>query len=578
MQWFYNLKIASKMLLATMLTLTAICAIGLLSLYQAMRLQDAHAKLTDKLMPAKEVFLRLDNIANQVSHAQQALLRHQDTSVQESRNALAQDVQAFHATLQGLSGLALDKDQNDSFTTLADTFAAFQQENNVLLQDGAPPVTAKDQDHPAVIAFNVLHTMIRDFLTQNTQQMQTAQAQANAIYALTQTLILAFLGASILLGLITSLWLARLISRQMKEAVIVAERVAAGDLTGDIAVMSKDESGQLLFSLKTMSDALRKLVSQIHVGAKLIHHAASDMSADNTDLSARTQNQVNSLQTTSTAIASLAATVRQNADNAAQANNLAIKASEVAINGGNVMEQVVSTMGSINTASRRIVDIISVIDGIAFQTNILALNAAVEAARAGEQGRGFAVVASEVRSLAQRSASAAREIKALIDNSVEEVGTGSKLVEQAGATMQDIVTSIKHVTDIVSEIASATAEQRQEIDEVNRAVTQMEQSTQQNVTLVEQSTATTQAMEQQAGKLFKAVDQFSVDDGIKVARERIYTALQQQGTRQKATTKPLPVPSAKPAVSAMTTTKVPTPASVTPKKVTTDDEGDWTQF
>ncbi|WP_034292285.1 methyl-accepting chemotaxis protein [Herbaspirillum sp. RV1423] len=312
------------------------------------------------------------------------------------------------------------------------------------------------------------------------------------------------------LGIMCAWYLTTGITRPLNTAVGISRRVAEGDLSVEITVSSKDEAGQLLQALQDMNNSLRGIVSNVRTGTDTIATASSQIASGNLDLSSRTEQQAGSLEETASAMEELTSTVKQNADNARQANQLAVSASEVAMQGGSVVGKVISTMGSINDSSKKIVDIISVIDGIAFQTNILALNAAVEAARAGEQGRGFAVVASEVRSLAQRSAAAAKEIKSLIDDSVEKVGTGSKLVEQAGSTMEEVVASVKRVTDIVGEISSASQEQSTGIEEVNRAITQMDESTQQNAALVEQAAAAAQSLQEQAGKLAQLVSVFNI--------------------------------------------------------------------
>ena len=272
-----------------------------------------------------------------------------------------------------------------------------------------------------------------------------------------------------------------------------------------------NDKSSLLFAMKSMRDSLAKVVGEVRSGTDTIATASGQIAAGNQDLSSRTEEQASSLEETASSMEELTSTVKQNADNARQANQLAVSASEVASRGGTVVSQVVQTMGSINASSKKIVDIIGVIDGIAFQTNILALNAAVEAARAGEQGRGFAVVAAEVRNLAQRSAAAAKEIKTLIDDSVDKVDSGAKLVDEAGATMQEIVDSIQRVTDIMSEITAASAEQTSGIEQINQAITQMDQVTQQNAALVEEAAAASEAMQEQAGKLAQVVAVFRLD-------------------------------------------------------------------
>jgi methyl-accepting chemotaxis protein len=306
-------------------------------------------------------------------------------------------------------------------------------------------------------------------------------------------------------------WLVRSITRPLEAAVKIADGVAAGDLTQRIEVQSKDETGRLMQALKGMNESLVKIVGEVRTGTDAITTASGEIASGNLDLSSRTEQQASSLEETASSMEELTSTVRQNADNARQANQLAVTASEVAVKGGTVVGQVVETMSSINASSRKIVDIISVIDGIAFQTNILALNAAVEAARAGEQGRGFAVVASEVRSLAQRSAAAAKEIKGLIDDSVGKVDAGSRLVGEAGSTMNELVDSVKRVTDIMSEIMAASQEQSSGIEQVNQAIAQMDQVTQQNASLVEEAAAAAESMQDQAGSLAKAVSVFKLD-------------------------------------------------------------------
>ena len=317
-------------------------------------------------------------------------------------------------------------------------------------------------------------------------------------------LALIALVASIVLGML----LARSITTPLRRAVGLARQVAAGDLTTDIHAESRDEVGDLLDALKTMSTSLRKTVTEVRTGTENIVTASRQISSGNMDLSSRTEEQASSLEETASSMEELTSTVRQNSDNAREANVLAKNASQIAAHGGQVVSQVVSTMASINASSKKIGDIIAVIDGIAFQTNILALNAAVEAARAGEQGRGFAVVASEVRNLAQRSAAAAKEIRGLIIDSVQKVDAGERLVGEAGATMQEIVQGIGRVTDIMAEITAASREQSAGIDQVNAAITQMDQATQQNAALVEEAAAAASSMQDQSVRLEQLMRRF----------------------------------------------------------------------
>jgi methyl-accepting chemotaxis protein len=351
-----------------------------------------------------------------------------------------------------------------------------------------------------------------DFLSKYEQQsLREASDAIKKSVASTRIFVIAVSLFGIALGIIFAWSIPRSIVRPLYQAVGIAKRVAGGDLTAKIEATSTDETGQLMHALREMNDKLAGIVGEVRTGTDLIAHASSEIAAGNADLSSRTESQASSLEETASSMEELTSTVRQNADSARQANQLAQTASQVAVKGGAVVAQVVDTMGSINSSSKKIVDIISVIDGIAFQTNILALNAAVEAARAGEQGRGFAVVAAEVRSLAQRSATAAKEIKALIGDSVDKVNVGSKLVNQAGATMDEIVSSVKRVTDIMVEITSASQEQSAGIEQVNSVIAQMDDVTQKNSALVEEAAATAESMQHQADKLAQLVSQFKLD-------------------------------------------------------------------
>jgi methyl-accepting chemotaxis protein len=386
-------------------------------------------------------------------------------------------------------------------------------------RDSALKARAEGNNEEAEKILDEAYTPLAKAYQDMLQQMVTLQrsqidALAKAIddtASLSTKLIALLTACAVGVGVIGSWLLARGIVRPIRQAVELAETVASGDLTHTIDAHTTDETGALLRALRHMNDSLVGIVTQVRSGTDTISTGAQEISAGNLDLSSRTEQQASALEETAASMEELTTTVKQNADHARQANQLSIAASEVATQGGAVVGQVIVTMGSINESARKIVDIIGVIDGIAFQTNILALNAAVEAARAGEQGRGFAVVASEVRTLAQRSAAAAKEIKALIGDSVDKVDAGAKLVDQAGATMDNVVASIRRVTDIMGEISSASQEQTGGIEQVNQAIGQMDQVTQQNAALVEEAAAAAASMQDQAEKLAQVVSVFKLD-------------------------------------------------------------------
>jgi methyl-accepting chemotaxis protein len=361
-------------------------------------------------------------------------------------------------------------------------------------------------------------------LTDLLKQRSIANTNAvNADLEKTGYLLIAVLIAGSFISMLVGAFLIRAMTTPLKMAIDIARRIANGDLSIDIHIQTNNEFGQLLHALKDMNDSLFTIVTRVRSGTDAIATASSQIASGNLDLASRTEQQASSLEETASSMEELTSTVKQNGDNARQANQLAATASDVAVRGGAVVSQVVDTMGSINDSSKKIVDIIGVIDGIAFQTNILALNAAVEAARAGEQGRGFAVVATEVRSLAQRSASAAKEIKSLIGDSVEKVEIGSKLVNQAGSTMDEIVASVKRVTDIMGEITSASQEQVAGIEQINQAITEMDSVTQQNSALVEQASAAAEALHDQADSLAQVVSVFKLDGAPQTAQTATVT-------------------------------------------------------
>ncbi|MFM0169185.1 methyl-accepting chemotaxis protein [Paraburkholderia sediminicola] len=391
----------------------------------------------------------------------------------------------------------------------------------------------------------------------------------------------------VLAAAISYLTLSRAIARPLDAALGHFDAIAAGDLRRPVVVTSRDEMGQLLEGIAKMQRSLTETVRTVRSGSESIATATRQIAAGNIDLSSRTEEQASALQETASSMEELTGTVKQNADNARQASSLAANASEIANKGSAVVGQVVGTMGDINQSSAKIADIISIIEGIAFQTNILALNAAVEAARAGEEGRGFAVVAGEVRSLAQRSSAAAKEIKELIDTSVERVQSGSALVDEAGRTMTEIIGAVQRVTDIMGEIAAASEEQSSGIDQVARAVTQMDEVTQQNAALVEEAAAAASSLEDQAGKLRTAVAVFQLEEGgykapVSAPPKRAATPLRSVVARKVS-----PARAAQPAPQAAAATKVPAataqpaaaPARAPAKAITTaGSDQDWETF
>lgn len=372
--------------------------------------------------------------------------------------------------------------------------------------------------------------LLNEFLTE--EEKHTAQniQAAEKTYAMARFLMLSFGGAAIVLGLVISWAIVRSLLKQLggepHYAARIANSISTGDLAVSIQVLPNDKSS-LLYAMSEMRTSLANMVGQVRAGADTIASASGQIASGNMDLSTRTEQQASALQQTAASMDELTSAVTKNAGGARLANQLAVSASEVAVKGGAVVSDVVETMRSINSSSRKIVDIIGVIDGIAFQTNILALNAAVEAARAGEQGRGFAVVATEVRTLAQRSADAAKEIKKLIGDSVEKVDAGAKLVDQAGATMNEIVASITRVTDVMSDIMKASQEQTSGLGEINTAVMQMDQMTQQNAALVEEAAAATAALQSQASDLAQLVSVFQLEAESTEDRESSTSAASQ---------------------------------------------------
>ena len=425
----------------------------------------------------------------------------------EVRTSVAHRLAELQQTVRSEQGRAQIARMVDANTRLL----ALQEQFNELVRKG------RIDDAKALLlgdirsVQDVLLTTVDQFITHERSDMAVATTEASAAASNVQVTIWSALAIAISAAVGMAFWITRSIARPIQRAVTVARTVAAGDLSSRIEATGHSETAQLLSALNDMQGSLAGVVGGVRGNAEGVATASAQIAQGNQDLSQRTEEQASALEETAASMEQLSSTVGQNADNARQANQLTISATSVAVRGGEVVDQVVETMKGINESSRKIADIIGVIDGIAFQTNILALNAAVEAARAGEQGRGFAVVASEVRNLAGRSAEAAKEIKTLIGTSVERVEHGTVLVEQAGATMAEVVGSIKRVADIMGEITAASVEQSSGVAQVAEAVSQMDQVTQQNAALVEESAAAAESLKQQAQALAGSVAMFKLD-------------------------------------------------------------------
>ena len=544
-----NLKIGTRLGLGFALVLVFLTAIAVLGIWRLQGVGHATSDMASQAL-VKERLAADWLVATSTNSVRTfALVKSDDPHDQEYfQKAIAKTSLAITETsgkLLAMLDTTEEKKLYEDSMAKRTAYIGFRTAALKLKAEGQAAQAVELVDNKLVPALEAYDASIKAMLSFQKAHIDQTVSAIDVLYRSSRMSLGAMALAALALGGLLSWWLTLGITRPLSRALKVAETVAAGDLTSRIVVGSQDETGQLMQALKNMNDNLVGIVGNVRSGTDTIATASSQIAAGNHDLSSRTEQQASALQETAASMEQITSTVKQNADNAKQANQLAVSASSIAVKGGSVVADVVGTMGAINASSKKIVDIIGVIDGIAFQTNILALNAAVEAARAGEQGRGFAVVAAEVRNLAQRSAAAAKEIKTLIGDSVDKVEEGSKQVAEAGRTMDEIVDSVKRVTDIVAEITAASQEQTAGIEQVNQAITQMDQVTQQNAALVEEAAAAASSLQEQAANLSQVVSVFKMDR----THEQVAQRQQQRSVARPAATPKQP-PQARKAIAA----------------------------
>ncbi|MFY3132784.1 methyl-accepting chemotaxis protein [Achromobacter ruhlandii] len=507
-----NLSIGTRLTLGFGTVLVLLLALTGLSQYELSQIGGINRAITEQTWTEASAINRIDVTTRANARANLELIVNTDPRAAETLFArIDTNRKVIDQALETLRPLFSTEDERQRLRLLEDVRGRYVksfQGVGALLKRGERDAARQRLLEETLPLLDSLQDHIIEISRIQAAEMADASADSRKVIDNAGMLNLILSGLAVVLGGLFAWRVSKSITAPLAQAVSVAETVARGDLGQPIHAVTRDETGRLLRALHDMQDKLAGAVRTIRAGSETISSAAGQIAAGNTDLSSRTEEQAASLEETAASMEELASTVKQNADNARQANQLAASASEVAQRGGAVVSAVVSTMGDISASSRKISEIVSVIDGIAFQTNILALNAAVEAARAGEQGKGFAVVAGEVRSLAQRSAQAAREVKTLIEASVSKVAEGAGQAENAGTTMQEVVASVKRVTDIMGEIAAASQEQASGIEQVNRAVSQMDEVTQQNAALVEEAAAAAGSMQDQAHALVRAVGVF----------------------------------------------------------------------
>ncbi|WP_322028404.1 methyl-accepting chemotaxis protein [Paraburkholderia sp. J76] len=516
MSFLTRIKIGPRLGAGFAIVLLLLGAVGGIGLLQASRIFDGTQEIGTNWLPSVEA---LGNMRNEAQDVRRTSLRMLISSDATEKGALhdqhAQMISQFDTMFDSYSKLVSSAEERRVADSIGAAWSQYQDDDKkiealVTSADGGSADARAAVSTASAKSFQTMMDLINQDVTLNHNGSAAEVAAAKAAYHSAFAWTIALIVIAIGFGATIALFITRSITGPIARAVDVAETVARGDLTARIDVDGSDEAAQLLGALRHMNERLVDLVGRVRTGSEGIATASAQIAAGNTDLSQRTEEQAASLEETAASMEELTATVKQNADNATQGNTLAGQASQTATRGGEVVGRVVDTMRDIANSSEQVAQIISVIEGIAFQTNILALNAAVEAARAGEQGRGFAVVAGEVRTLAQRSATAAREIKELISVSVERVNNGTALVDDAGRTMGEIVQSVKRVADLMNEISAASGEQRTGIEQVNQAVTQMDEVTQQNAALVEEASAAAQSMSSQATALRELVSVFNI--------------------------------------------------------------------
>ncbi|MFY3678945.1 methyl-accepting chemotaxis protein [Achromobacter xylosoxidans] len=513
---FGNLSIGTRLTLGFGTVLALLLALTGLSQYELTHIGGINRAITEQTWAKANAINIIDVTTRANGRANLELIVNTDPRTAEALFArIDTNRKTIDQALETLRPLFRTEDERQKLRLLEDVRGRYVksfQGVGALLKRGERDAARQRLLEETLPLLDGLQDRVIEISRIQSAEMVDASADSQRVIDNAGMLNLILSGLAVVLGGLFAWRVSKSITAPLAQAVSVAETVARGDLGQPILAVTRDETGRLLRALHDMQDKLAGAVRTIRAGSETISSAAGQIAAGNADLSSRTEEQAASLEETAASMEELASTVKQNADNARQANQLAASASEVAQRGGAVVSAVVSTMGDISASSRKISEIVSVIDGIAFQTNILALNAAVEAARAGEQGKGFAVVAGEVRSLAQRSAQAAREVKTLIEASVSKVAEGAGQAENAGTTMQEVVASVKRVTDIMGEIAAASQEQASGIEQVNRAVSQMDEVTQQNAALVEEAAAAAGSMQDQAHALVRAVGVFRLSE------------------------------------------------------------------